>query len=208
MTDKQDWPKTEQRIDEIGQNGPTGEHYKLLTNKSLKDMLVSYFMSYPNHINITGFNGRFLQFPNGVVWYLSTKDGVCLAPVRIGNFPLVDNHESTVVAASSVLDEIFKRKHSKIHDACFVDVDSSAKRSHYYVEIKKGVWVDVYDVINGWKVTNPALQHLLKKALKVGKRGHKDTMTDCQEIIDSAIRAKEIEAENADLSVASPVQAK
>ena len=52
---------------------------------------------------------------------------------------------------------------------------------------------DVYDVLKAFEVTNPALQHLIKKALKVGKRGHKDIETDLQDIIDSAVRAKEIE---------------
>jgi len=52
--------------------------------------------------------------------------------------------------------------------------------------------VDVYDVLKAFNVTNPALQHLIKKALCVGIRGHKDSSTDLQDIIDSAIRAKEL----------------
>ena len=42
-------------------------------------------------------------------------------------------------------------------------------------------------------VTNPALQHLIKKALQAGGRGHKSREQDLQDIIDSAIRAKELE---------------
>lgn len=56
----------------------------------------------------------------------------------------------------------------------------------------KGVTVDVYDVLQAWEVRNPALQHLIKKALQAGNRGHKDLATDMQDIIDSAIRAKEL----------------
>tara|TARA_R110000851_G_scaffold76652_1_gene168615 strand:+ start:411 stop:812 length:402 start_codon:yes stop_codon:yes gene_type:complete len=52
---------------------------------------------------------------------------------------------------------------------------------------------DVYDVLKAFEVTNPALQHLIKKALKVGNRGHKDIETDLQDIIDSAVRAKQLE---------------
>lgn len=63
----------------------------------------------------------------------------------------------------------------------------------YHREIKPDVWVDVYDVLKAFEVTNPALQHLVKKALAVGKRGHKDMAEDLQDIIDSAIRAKELE---------------
>ena len=56
----------------------------------------------------------------------------------------------------------------------------------------KGIELDVYDVLLAWNVTNPALQHLIKKALQAGNRGHKDLATDMQDIIDSAIRAKEL----------------
>ena len=63
----------------------------------------------------------------------------------------------------------------------------------YLHEIKPGVFVDVYDVLMAWSVTNPALQHLIKKALQAGERGHKSREQDLQDIIDSAIRAKELE---------------
>ena len=62
----------------------------------------------------------------------------------------------------------------------------------YNREIKPGVYVDVYDVLSAFNVTNPALQHLIKKALAVGQRGHKDEGEDYQDIIDSAKRAKEL----------------
>ena len=66
----------------------------------------------------------------------------------------------------------------------------------YQREIKKGVFVDVYDVLRAFQVTNPALQHLVKKALAAGNRGHKDKAEDLQDIIDSAVRAKALEADN------------
>ncbi|EDU9146098.1 hypothetical protein ZY07_002544 [Salmonella enterica subsp. enterica serovar Thompson] len=61
----------------------------------------------------------------------------------------------------------------------------------------KGVTVDVYDVLQAFNVTNPALQHLIKKALCAGLRGHKDRMQDLIETRDSAIRAIELEEGNA-----------
>lgn len=65
----------------------------------------------------------------------------------------------------------------------------------YLHEIKPGVFVDVYDVLMAWGVSNPALQHLIKKALQPGNRGHKSREQDLQDIIDSAIRAKELESQ-------------
>lgn len=60
----------------------------------------------------------------------------------------------------------------------------------------KGATVDVYDVIKAFNVTCPALQHLLKKALCCGLRGHKDQMQDLQDIVDSAHRAQELATED------------
>ncbi len=65
-------------------------------------------------------------------------------------------------------------------------------RNKYQREIKPGVWVDVYDVLAAWKVENPALQHLVKKALQPGARGHKTREQDLADIVVSAERAKEL----------------
>jgi hypothetical protein len=54
------------------------------------------------------------------------------------------------------------------------------------------VTIDVYDVLVAYDVTCPALQHLVKKALCCGLRGHKDRLTDCREILEAAIRADQL----------------
>ena len=51
---------------------------------------------------------------------------------------------------------------------------------------------DVYRVLDAYKVVDPCMQHLVKKALCTGLRGHKDIEQDLQDIIDSAIKAKEL----------------
>ncbi|OAT34887.1 hypothetical protein M983_0850 [Proteus myxofaciens ATCC 19692] len=53
----------------------------------------------------------------------------------------------------------------------------------------------MYDVLKAFEVTNPALQHLIKKALCAGLRGHKDKEQDLCEVLASAKRAIELEAE-------------
>lgn len=70
--------------------------------------------------------------------------------------------------------------------------EQSVKRSKYHREIAPGVWVDVYDVLKAWQVTCPALQHLIKKALQPGERGHKTLNQDMKDIVASAIRAQEL----------------
>lgn len=78
-------------------------------------------------------------------------------------------------------------------DPTKVDDFASDAAINKYTRDCKGVQVDVYDVLQAFDVTNPALQHLIKKALCVGIRGHKTKQQDLQDIIDSAIRAKELE---------------
>lgn len=51
------------------------------------------------------------------------------------------------------------------------------------------VTVDVYRVLDAFGVTDPALQHLAKKALCAGLRGHKDREQDLRDIIISAEKA-------------------
>lgn len=71
-------------------------------------------------------------------------------------------------------------------------------RNKYMREIKKDVWVDCYDVIRAFGVTDPCLQHMAKKVLACGQRHHKDTATDLKDILDSAQRAVELHNEWSD----------
>ena len=66
------------------------------------------------------------------------------------------------------------------------------KKSKYHREIRPGVVVDVYDVLAAWRVENPALQHLVKKALQCGQRGHKSRDEDLADIVASALRARDL----------------
>lgn len=90
-----------------------------------------------------------------------------------------------------------ENRHEQIFEP-FVSVEDAATAKQPSITTSKytktihGVPVDVYDVLQAWGVTNPALQHLIKKALQCGQRGHKDNEQDLQDIIDSAIRAKEL----------------
>lgn len=84
---------------------------------------------------------------------------------------------------------VFENDEQDLND-CICEPEADNKYLH---EIKPGIFIDVYDVLMAWNVTNPALQHLIKKALQAGGRGHKSREQDLQDIIDSAIRAKELE---------------
>lgn len=69
-----------------------------------------------------------------------------------------------------------------------------AQNNNRYLRVLIGlngipVKTDVYRVLRAFKVTSPPLQHLIKKALCVGLRGHKDTRQDLIDIRDSAVEA-------------------
>ncbi|WCZ66111.1 hypothetical protein phiA034_gene0028 [Aeromonas phage phiA034] len=54
------------------------------------------------------------------------------------------------------------------------------------------VETDVYRVLDAFKVSDPCLQHLVKKALAAGDRGHKDLAQDYQDIVHSANSALDL----------------
>ena len=59
----------------------------------------------------------------------------------------------------------------------------------------KGVDIDVYNVLKAFKVTDPAIQHAVKKLLKPGQRGVKTKEQDLQEAIKSIERSIELMSE-------------
>ena len=73
------------------------------------------------------------------------------------------------------------------------EIIKSVKTSNKYQrEIKPDVFVDVYDVLDAWSVTDPAIQHAIKKLLQPGARGVKSASQDIDEAIASLERAKEL----------------
>ncbi len=68
-----------------------------------------------------------------------------------------------------------------------------ATQVNKYSKVIKGAELDVYDVLKGFEVINPATQHAIKKLLMAGKRGIKDVKQDLSESIESIKRAIELE---------------
>jgi len=63
----------------------------------------------------------------------------------------------------------------------------------YQREIKPGVVVDVYDVLEAFNVTCPALAHGIKKLLMPGARGAKSAEQDKREALASITRSIELD---------------
>lgn len=76
-------------------------------------------------------------------------------------------------------------------EPCCVD-DVSAKHNHYFIDVSDVDEIDFYEIALRYNVTDPCIQHILKKCLAVGNRGHKDFHTDLKDIHDTAARALRI----------------
>lgn len=71
------------------------------------------------------------------------------------------------------------------------------KHSHYFRPFPYEN-IDIYRFLEVFDVTCPVAQHIIKKAVASGKRGHKDLQRDWQDIVDSAQRKLEMLRENDD----------
>ena len=83
------------------------------------------------------------------------------------------------------------QRSTQLKELPFID-DEPKKHSHYFKDVSDLNEIDVYQVLRLFNVTDPCLQHIVKKALCAGQRGHKDFETDLKNIFDTAKRALEI----------------
>ena len=70
------------------------------------------------------------------------------------------------------------------------------KHNHYFKDVTNLTTIDVYRVIELFGVSDPCLQHIVKKALCAGLRGNKDFDKDAMEIFDTSKRMIEMIEEN------------
>jgi hypothetical protein len=120
------------------------------------------------------------------------------ADVKIGNLYLIDSNtrdfEDDIGQSRSASNGTWEDPKIAARSPSQPPTESTPKPNKYTRHMK-GISCDVYDVLEAFKVQCPALQHLLKKALNAGLRGHKDTLQDLNDIIASAERAKALEIE-------------
>lgn len=70
----------------------------------------------------------------------------------------------------------------------FVD-EQQRENNHYFIDVSDVDEVDFYEIAKRYNVADPAIQHILKKCLAIGNRGHKDLETDLNDILKTAKRA-------------------
>ena len=70
------------------------------------------------------------------------------------------------------------------------------KHSHYFKDVSGLKTIDVYRVLSLFNVTDPCIQHAVKKLLVAGGRGVKNIDKDIQEAIDTLVRWQAIRVED------------
>ncbi|URY98794.1 hypothetical protein ABSZL4_36 [Acinetobacter phage AB_SZL4] len=75
-------------------------------------------------------------------------------------------------------------------------LNSEKKHSHYFKDVSNLLELDVYRVLKLFDVTDPCIQHAVKKLLCAGGRGVKDVDKDVHEAIDSLLRYEEMRKED------------
>ena len=73
---------------------------------------------------------------------------------------------------------------------------SEQNHDHYFKDVTHLKTIDVYRVLDLFGVSNPCVQHAIKKLLCKGTRGVKDTQQDVQEAITSLVRCLEMQTED------------
>lgn len=80
-----------------------------------------------------------------------------------------------------------------------IEMLDARQHNHYFKCVSGLEYIDVYRVLQLFNVTDPCIQHALKKLLVAGGRGAgKDISQDIKEAIDSLDRWQEMRAEEKD----------
>lgn len=83
-----------------------------------------------------------------------------------------------------------------------------SNHSHYFKDVAGLEKIDVYRVLSLFEVTDPCIQHTIKKLLCAGKRGSKDKAKDIRESVDTLERCLDMMTEDsfiASVPAAEPV---
>ena len=67
---------------------------------------------------------------------------------------------------------------------------------HYFKDVTHLKTIDVYRVLDLFGVSNPCVQHAIKKLLCAGQRSVKDERRDVEEAVSSLVRCLEMQTED------------
>ena len=151
--------------------------------KEMKEFLVKHNDTWALQLldSDTEENSFRVAVPEWANYAYNNDLGICFLKSEIGfNHPLLLWQRHTKPEANNA------------EDSC----DKDDIYSHYKKDISHLKVLDVYRVLELFDVTNPCLQHAVKKLLCSGQRGIKDSDRDINEAIDSLRRYNEMRVED------------
>ncbi len=107
---------------------------------------------------------------------------------------LIKDVESSLDSTFQQLNKEFDNLNTaldSVFNACKNSANNQDKKHlHYFKDVSHLDTIDIYRVLQLYKVTDPCQQHAAKKVLLAGGRGGKDYLKDIQEAIDTLERLK------------------
>ena len=105
-------------------------------------------------------------------------------PQQPESLPFVDDEVQSINDQYAEIEQVRQAKN--------YGTEKNRENSHYFIDVSDVNEVDFYEIAKRYNVTDPAIQHILKKCLAIGNRGHKDLETDLKDILKTAKRALQI----------------
>lgn len=141
---------------------------------------------YCYHVNPAGV----ALYPDNDKWYRQTDNELDLQ-CEVG-FDSEDEFDVAKVLNSYLESEDGKQFMKNLKSEV---KPKETKHEHYFKDVSQLDKIDVYAVLHLFEVTDPCIQHAVKKLLCTGKRGHKDFLKDVQDSVDSLVRCIELNKE-------------
>ena len=155
-----------------------------------------YYLSNGNGILkcIAERNEVFIVENDDCCYYVDSK-GIALYLNEFGDYEEYDDRPDLDLVCEVVSpEEDYNLQYNCTEEGTPV-IDKTTKHSHYFKDVSKLEKIDVYTILSLYEVTDPCIQHTVKKLLCTGKRGHKDFLKDVQDSIDSLVRCIELNKE-------------
>lgn len=107
-----------------------------------------------------------------------------------------DNIKSFTQVGGVAIVEMFDKNNSGRNEHLEKELALVEKYPHYYKDIRHLNIIDIYRFFDLFEVTDPCLQHSMKKLAVGGKRGAKDYKKDIKEAMDTLKRWEYMQEEN------------
>jgi hypothetical protein len=165
----------------------SGNESLTLTAKQL------YIPLWEVHPEATHYNlrtGAYLKYQEGESTLVQQWNNVTLNWFIVRNNDTGRTHKH-IVAKPNKLPKGFLRTSYGVDTT----VTKPVETYNHYVRHFKGVKLDPYRIFSLYEITDPCVQHAMKKLFALGKRGSKNLEKDLQEVIDTLVRMKEMLSE-------------